>query len=83
MSYSDAVIACQSLGEGWRLPRYSELENVCNILHKQKMGSNFRNDFYWCLDEDNGYFGYSFKDFRPQRSGKFGVCFVRAVREIV
>jgi|688.fasta_scaffold208370_3 hypothetical protein len=47
MTWSDAKIACASLGEGWRLPNTQEL----NVLYQNKsVVGEFRDDFYWSAD---------------------------------
>jgi len=47
MTWSDAKIACASLGEGWRLPNTQEL----SVLYQNKsVIGGFRDDFYWSSD---------------------------------
>ena len=93
MSYSEAVRACENLGDGWRLPKIEELEEMCIQLHSDKRGitlklindwtTNFQDDWYWCFDDSRGYFGYTFKDERPNNAGnKAGEAFVRVVRDL-
>jgi hypothetical protein len=94
MSYSEAVRACENLGDGWRLPKFEELEEMCTQLHSSKRGitlkvinrwstTNFQDDWYWCFDDSRGYFGYTFKDERPNNTGnKAGEAFVRVVRDL-
>jgi len=49
MTWEDALLACNKLGKGWRLPTKDEL----NVLYenKQKIG-NFMNYGYWSSNED-------------------------------
>ena len=51
MNWNDAKIACEALGDGWRLPSLDEL----NILYQNKVaigGFEFTN--YWSSDEYDG-----------------------------
>lgn len=81
MSWDEAKMACNDLGEGWRLPSKEELEQMHIQLHAKNKG-NFQNDYYWSSTEKfdliacfyRFYIGYA--DF----SGKLNSYFVRAVR---
>ena len=71
MNRQEASEACESLGEGWRLPSKEEL----NILYqnKKKIGG-FAKEIYWSSSEhtnadygwaynfDNGHEFYNYKD---------------------
>ena len=52
MNWNNAKIACEALGDGWRLPSKDEL----NILykHKDKIGG-FTNYTYWSNSERGSY----------------------------
>ena len=60
MNRDDAMSACQSLGNGWRLPSKEELEAMYEQLHKQGKG-NFNDYWYWSSSQNNsGYAWYVF-----------------------
>ena len=84
MNWQIANNACESLGNGWRLPTKDEL----NILYqnKDKIGgfTDIEYSFYWSSTEgDNGLVWYQFFDVGDQYSvaNKFN-GYVRAVRTI-
>ena len=79
MNWDDAIKACQSLGNGWRLPNKDEL----NLLYqnKYKIGG-FANDEYWSSTENNNYYAWNqyFNSGAQSTSTKDTRCDVRAVR---
>jgi hypothetical protein len=80
MFWDDAKKACDSLGEGWRLPTKDEL----NILYenKEKIGG-FSNSLYWSSTEhdNNGIAWFQFFNNGLQWSNyKLNILSVRAVR---
>jgi uncharacterized protein (TIGR02145 family) len=50
MNWNDARLACQSLGNGWRLPTKEELEQIYWQLYKKGKG-NFYLGYYWSSTE--------------------------------
>ena len=50
MSWFDAIQACESLGNGWRLPTKSELEIIYKELYLKGKG-NFKPSIYWSSSE--------------------------------
>ena len=80
MNWDDAIKACQSLGNGWRLPNKDEL----NLLYqnKYKIGG-FATLYYWSSTEYDGYnawrqfFNFGRQDFYS-KNFKFNVRAVRA-----
>ena len=91
MDWVDAVIACEALGDGWRLPTKDELNLV--YLQKDKIGRFHEDDFgYWSsthnlatLDnnEDDGLRYYQlFTDGSQLTSGINEGGDVRAVRDV-
>ena len=46
MNWDDAMIACASLGNGWRLPSIEELEAMHEQLHMVDMGNFKTNNCY-------------------------------------
>jgi hypothetical protein len=83
MSWNEAKKACESLGDGWRLPTNDEI----NILYQKKDDiGGFSNNKYWTADE-SGYDGSDFAwqlDFATGNgdghSNKRSTYYVRAVR---
>ncbi len=52
MNWDDAMIACASLGDGWRLPSIEELEAMHEQLHMVDMGNFKTNNCYWSSSEE-------------------------------
>ena len=51
MNWNDAKIACEALGDGWRLPSLDEL----NILYQNKVAiGDFEFNNYWSSEEYDG-----------------------------
>jgi len=70
MKWNEAMSACQSLGNGWRLPSLEELNAMHVQLHRQGKG-NFKTedcDWYWSSSElgafSKGQFSFRFWSFR-------------------
>ncbi len=71
MDRQEAIIACETLGEGWRLPTKEELNTI--YLNKKQIGG-FKADKYWSSSEhdnqdygwahnfDNGHEFYNYKE---------------------
>ena len=79
MNWDDAIKACQSLGNGWRLPNKDEL----NLLYqnKYKIGG-FADRYYWSSTENSSYGAWIqyFVSGLQVNYHKYGACNVRAVR---
>ena len=84
MTWEDADNACNSLGEGWRLPTTLELDTMCKNLHASGEG-DFSNSNYWSgttstLFKKMGAYNFEraspFADFIGEK------YFVRPVREV-
>jgi hypothetical protein len=78
MNWADAKKACESLGEGWRLPTKDELNSM--YINKNAIGG-FTPNSYWSSTEMgpfgwNQYFNYGGRISDPKTHKKF----VRAVR---
>ena len=91
MSWQEAMVSSQSLGNGWRLPTIDELNGIYSILHKNGKGE-FSNEEYWssthaappdlghAVDAKCLYFGDgSITNYSKKFKGSFGLK-VRAVR---
>jgi len=84
MSWDDAMVACQNLGNGWRLPNKDELAAMYKQLHTKGKG-NFRMDnFYWSSSELHSTFAWalSFEYGGAHTSNKNSTRQVRAVRTL-
>jgi hypothetical protein len=82
MSRDEAIIACQSLGAGWRLPTIDELRSMHFQLNIDAKG-NFGSDYYWSESKDysSNYLLFSFKDGNQSKTSFSSISyFVRAVR---
>jgi hypothetical protein len=82
MNWDDAIKACKSLGNGWRLPNKDEL----NLLfqNKYKIGV-FANNYYWSSTEGPVLSSFWFKGFvngSQSYCDKSFIFFVRAVRDL-
>lgn len=91
MTWYDAMIGCQNLGNGWRLPCIEELNAMYSQLHKNGKG-NFKtatfNSWYWSSEEFdvNNALSLSFSSYGLYSDGaycdKFDMVHVRAVRNL-
>ena len=52
MHWNDAMKACSSLGDGWRLPTKEELKGMYELLHRKGRG-NFKDEYYWSGSQVN------------------------------
>ena len=79
MSWEDAKKACESIGNGWRLPTKEELGVL--FKNKIKMGV-FTNDYYWSstINTNNLVWTQYFKDGYAIYSSKDYTNYVRAIR---
>ena len=81
MNWEDAKMACEDLGDGWRLPTKDEL----NILYQNedKIGG-FANFFYWSSTEYDNRAAWlqDFKDGEQDYYTKSITPYVRAVRDL-
>jgi hypothetical protein len=82
MNWDDAIKACKSLGNGWRLPNKDEL----NLLfqNKYKIGV-FANNYYWSSTEGPVLSSFWFKGFANGSQSycdKSFIFFVRAIRDL-
>lgn len=46
LNFEETQSACDSMGEGWRLPEREELQAMRMQLHRKKQG-DFQNKWYW------------------------------------
>ena len=79
MSWHEAIVACKSLGPGWRLPTKDELNMFYE--NKEEIGG-FANFFYWSsteFDNFSAWFQFFFNGSQGT-NGKGGTLYVRAVR---
>jgi hypothetical protein len=83
MNWDDAMKACATLGDGWRLPTKEEF----NILYqnKDKIGgfndTPYNNDYWSSTEGGYGYASYfAFGSGSASSSGKSRTLYVRAVR---
>ncbi|MBM3446519.1 MAG: DUF1566 domain-containing protein, partial [Bacteroidetes bacterium] len=84
MTWDDAIGACQSLGNGWRLPSKEELKEMYNQLYiKGKSNIKLHNP-YWSSSENNeGYaWDFSFVDKSYYLCNKGFKNYGRAVRHL-
>ena len=85
MNFDDAAMACNDLGEGWRVPTRDELDIIfknINIVTNIKKRKN-----YWSSEEHDTNKGFAYgRDFMEANSSIFGTkkasFLVRAVRTI-
>ena len=79
MSWHEAIVACKSLGPGWRLPTKDEL----NMLYenKEEIGG-FANVNYWSSSEFDNFIAWVqfFGNGHQYTNVKFDSFYVRAVR---
>lgn len=94
MTWYDAMIGCQNLGNGWRLPCIEELNAMYSQLHKNGKG-NFKTantdrgiPYYWSSEEFevNNAFLFDFLSYGLHHctvyGDKFDMGHVRAVRNL-
>jgi len=62
LKWDDAMDACSSLGDGWRLPTKEELRGMYAFLYNKGKG-NFQKNWYWSSSSHSG------------SSGAYGVTF--------
>ena len=79
MLFYEAVKACTDLGNGWRLPTYTELNII--IQNKDKIAGFPEHGYLWYSTGDNLYCypGY-YRTFDESLAGSPKVAYVRAVR---
>jgi hypothetical protein len=82
MNWQEALEACKSLGNDWRLPTIKELE----VIDKQLFDiakSNFRKDNYWSssVERKDVYISFTFYSHRRMYNKDNYKCYVRAVRD--
>lgn len=82
MNWDDAKKACESLGNGWRLPSKSELKKIFKIIYNKTNNGSFFDGYYWSsteVDDDKAW-----AEARPIfqfANNKSGLSYVRAVRD--
>jgi hypothetical protein len=82
MNWDDAKKACESLGNGWRLPSKSELKKIFKIIYNKTNNGSFFDGYYWSsteVDDDKAW-----AQARPIfqfANNKSGLSYVRAVRD--
>jgi len=89
MKWDDAMNACRSLGDGWRLPAKEELKGIYNFLYKNGKG-NFLEDSYWSSSEKDASYAWVFNfkygkannHYGINGGGKNNTRHVRAVRTL-
>jgi hypothetical protein len=81
MGWYEAKKACDSLGNGWRLPSIDELEKIYSF--KNEIG-DFQKRFYWSsTDYGNGYaWSFTFHIGNAINNYKLNSYYVRAVRTL-
>ena len=82
MKWEAAKIACENLGDGWRLPTKEEF--ILMYINKDKIGG-FTNEFYWSsteLDNPGVAWGFCFNNEAAFGFNKGNTCYVRAVRTL-
>jgi len=62
MNWDDAKKACNSLGDGWRLPNKVELRMMYEHLYLEEKG-NFKGQLYWSSSESRINANYAWKAF--------------------
>ena len=83
MDWNEAVLACEGLGDGWRLPSKDELNELCE--HAGRISNkNISQHSYWSSTEVNGeeawLVEFSLCFSFPVNKGK--TFYVRPVRKI-
>ncbi len=84
MDWNKAMIMCEELGNGWRLPTKSELELMHSELFQKGKG-NLKSNYYWSNIETSSlrawtlHFGYGTNDYGFHKNK---TAYVRAVRTI-
>ena len=66
MRFRDAVKYCESLGEGWRLPTFQEMDHLFMDLNRLGVGG-FKNE----MEESGGYFIHPYYWVGETESGRF------------
>jgi len=79
MSWHEAIVACKSLGPGWRLPTKDELNMFYE--NKEEIGG-FANYYYWSSTEFDNVSAWVqvFSNGNQSILNKFNSFYVRAVR---
>ena len=79
MSWHEAIVACKSLGPGWRLPTKDELNMFYE--NKEEIGGFAFNGYWSCTDFGNlNAWNQNFYDGVQYYNGKDDFIYVRAVR---
>ena len=60
MDWSSAVDSCINLGNGWRLPSFSEFTLMYSEIQKSDLGNFSANSCYWTDTEHDGKHAYFF-----------------------
>ena len=84
MTWDQAKDACKNLGDGWRLPNYSELDTIYYELRQKGMG-NFKDAYYWSSKENNAKDAWTYNfsdDIANYSKDKTYTYYVRAVRTL-
>jgi hypothetical protein len=84
MTWDEANSACESTGDGWRLPTTLELDTMCKEIHKKGDG-NFSPTNYWSGTSStlfNKMGAYNFERSAPFADHVKEEYHVRLVREI-
>lgn len=94
MDWHSAVNACESLGNGWRLPNKFEFAIIYKEIHKKNMGNFKSYGCYWTSTEHErkklffwkerkmAYFFHIYDGFAEGYYHKDEEFFVRAVRTL-
>jgi len=86
MNWDDARTACENLGNGWRLPRFDELEAMHEQLYLNGKGNFRTDDWYWSSSESNAsnawHFHFEGGKAYSTDGYKDGTGHVRAVRTL-
>ncbi len=81
MSWDDAIITCEKIGEGWRLPTKQEMA----VLYKKKeVIGGFEKDGYWSGFSIDGHLAFvqSFYKNINGPNAKHDLLFVRPVKSL-
>ena len=81
MSWDDAIIACEKIGEGWRLPTKQEMA----VLYRKKaVIGGFEKDGYWSSFSIDGHLAFvqSFYKNINGPNAKHDLLFVRPVKSL-
>jgi len=84
MNSKDAKKACESLGDGWRLPTIDELES---IYKNKDLAKNFQKKVYWSstkidtYDSKSGFIVYNFEEGYTFGVGMNNLILVRAIKD--